>query len=861
MKWDEYFLKGLIQNDRPFFAHTKKGQPKETLEEHLEKTCHYVQKLIDEKELVPVINRLYASLFPEYPQESNVYNLFLELFVNVFYGHDWGKSNPGFQYRKMDNPEFKDTDNSNSKHSIFSAVIYYNHYYSVIEGQGEDDEIFQYKGFLLLMLNSYVISRHHSSLTHFSDFLGQKLPSAANCKKALVSCCETMMLDCFGEANNRLDQKFDLIRQFLFESEHQYDALGWVIYVRFLFSLLTAGDFYATSDYQNGRSIEDFGTIKDRVPWIMAFENNTITRAVRATDRQANTHDDINILRSQLFLDAEEVLLAHSKQNIFYLEAPTGSGKTNISIDLALQLIKNESELNRIVYVFPFNTLVEQTQKSLEKCFNKKNVNLMDQVAVINGITPIKEKVMDNEEGEWGYDGKNKVDYDHSILAREFLHYPMILTTHVHFFDILFGTRRESLFPLAHLANSVIIMDEIQSYKNGIWKEMIVFLKQYAKVLNMKIIIMSATLPDLDILSGQQDTAVRLNPDRNKYFDHPLFRNRVMIDYSLLAVSTKEDTKDALLKQIIKTAQKLRDDPKMDNKMIVECITKEFAETIYELIKNLMEEIIPGMQVELLTGDDHRAERKRIIDQFQNQKNQLIVATQVIEAGVDIDADAGFKDISILDAEEQFMGRVNRSCEKEGAVVYFFNYDNTGNIYKEDIRTNEQNILTQEANQSILSNKNFKKYYERILNQMEKERHRLNDMNFGKFCQEQVGGFNFEKVKNRMTLIDEDQMNVSLYLSGRTVETGHGTVDGSELWQRYGSLLKDRKMDYAERRVILSKVQADMDYFIYQVKRYDVKDLVYDDQIGDLLYIANGTRFLKNGKLDRKALAKQELFL
>mgnify|MGYP000169888704 CR=1 FL=1 len=48
----------------------------------------------------------------------------------------------------------------------------------------------------------------------------------------------------------------------------------------------------------------------------------------------------------------------------------------------------------------------------------------------------------------------------------------------------------------------------------------------------------------------------------------------------------------------------------------------------------------------------------------------ILVATQVIEAGVDIDMDIGFKDISRLDSEEQFMGRINRSGKKDG-VVYF----------------------------------------------------------------------------------------------------------------------------------------------------------------------------------------------
>ena len=61
------------------------------------------------------------------------------------------------------------------------------------------------------------------------------------------------------------------------------------------------------------------------------------------------------------------------------------------------------------------------------------------------------------------------------------------------------------------------------------------------------------------------------------------------------------------------------------------------------------------------------------------------MATQVIEAGVDIDMDLGLKDISLIESEEQFMGRINRNSIKQGKV-YFFNYDDTKEIYRGDLR-------------------------------------------------------------------------------------------------------------------------------------------------------------------------------
>ena len=89
----------------------------------------------------------------------------------------------------------------------------------------------------------------------------------------------------------------------------------------------------------------------------------------------------------------------------------------------------------------------------------------------------------------------------------------------------------------------------------------------------------------------------------------------------------------------------------------------------------------------------------------------ILVATQVIEAGVDIDMDIGFKDISRLDSEEQFMGRINRSGKKDG-VVYFFNLDEAKSIYKEDVRGDERVTLMVPEIRTFLETKNFSAFYE-----------------------------------------------------------------------------------------------------------------------------------------------------
>ena len=74
--------------------------------------------------------------------------------------------------------------------------------------------------------------------------------------------------------------------------------------------------------------------------------------------------------------------------------------------------------------------------------------------------------------------------------------------------------------------------------------------------------------------------------------------------------------------------------------------------------------------------------------------------------------DIGYKNISKLDSEEQFLGRINRSCKKEG-IAYFFEVDEASNIYKDDVRLSESIVLKDVNMQKILELKLFDEYYKK----------------------------------------------------------------------------------------------------------------------------------------------------
>ena len=146
---------------------------------------------------------------------------------------------------------------------------------------------------------------------------------------------------------------------------------------------------------------------------------------------------------------------------------------------------------------------------------------------------------------------------------------------------------------------------------------------------------------------------------------------------------------------------------------------------MYEKLKQQSEDVY------IMTGDDNKYNRQKIIEKTKNNKSMFLVATQTIEAGVDIDMDIGFKDISFLDGEEQFIGRINRSNKKRECEVYFFNLDDARIIYRKDKRIGYG--LDKEESRQWLQNKSFDLFYEKVLNRIKEETEKYTENNFAEF--------------------------------------------------------------------------------------------------------------------------------
>lgn len=726
-----------------------------------------------------------------------------------------------------------------TNHSMLSAAIYLDYFYEKIQESplSKDEKNIIH---VFMLANAYVITRHHGNLSGFEAFLeefqqNRQLADIFSCMNQGVF-AEVYHGPFCKKGLHAVNMPMQNKRKYDSFSEKQSLQLGLYAYIRFLFSVLVSCDYYATSEYDNGIQMSAFGTIEN-TEFATQYEQSERVKQIRRLNPESCVDDkkDINILRNRMFYEAEQTLLKNKDTNIAFIEAPTGAGKSNLAMNCSLKLL--DKNINKIFYVYPFNTLVEQNYDTLEKIYGQTDI--FKSIAVINSITPIPlngtRKFWENLDIE-----ENEKFYQKALLDRQFLNYPFILTTHVNLFQIMFGCEREAAISFYQLAGSVVVLDEIQSYKNVLWTEIMMFLQCYSRLLNMKIIIMSATLPKLDMLTGNHEKVVNLIENPEKYFQDARFKKRVALSYELLYQDKKIEMEE-LYAHVLGQAQKGR-------KILMEFITKTSAEMFYHMLAESGRE---DLQIFCMTGDDNQIDRKRILremDTADKDKAVILVATQVVEAGIDIDMDIGYKDISKLDSEEQFIGRINRNFKRKG-VVYFFDMDNESGIYKEDYRVDTAYTLRKDEMKQLLADKNFGKYYDYILKGIRKYRNDRKNENGIEAFVDNVKKLDFVWISQKMKLIDKnDDWKMSVYFAREiTTDTGE-IIDGKQVWERYRELLSDMTMNYAKKQILLSEVKSKMSYFIYQIKIDNSLD--YNDRIGELYLIEDAEQYFENGRLN-----------
>lgn len=840
-------IKDLVKNSEKYYGHIGgKNKEFETLQEHTKLCGQYYRKIKDFKNVNAVLKRIYKVLF----KTDDYLNIFMELADSLVDFHDIGKINGKFQWERLNNNNFKTYDSSfdlgiKSEHSIVSSAIYFYYYGDKINNLKIDEQT-KYLLTYFIILNSYVISRHHSPLNNFSyegkNFISNFLEKKSPLMKALKKVSDLKILEdkFFADFDKKIEDILDLLYEM--EDDLSFNKIRkdknkiFYIYVKLMYSLLVAGDFYSTTNYIKGFKTKLENLQKDEL--IKIYNNSNLLESIRDKEKSGSykKRQEINDLRTEIFLQVEKNFEKISKneigKNIYFLESPTGSGKSNIAMNLSFKMLKGN--INKIFYVYPFNTLVEQNKNTLDKFY--KGTEVQNNIAVINSLSPIGNKYQEKLMEEWEY-------YIKSLLDRQFLHSPFIVTSNVGFFNTLFSSNRESIFGLYQLIDSVIVLDEIQAYKEKIWNEIIEMLDAYAETLNFRIIIMSATLPDLSKLleEKERNKVVKLIENPKKFFENKLFKNRVRLDYGLL------DKGKIFYTDLI---NHMKDHVKNHKKILLEFIKRKDAEDFYkEINKN---ENFKEYEILILTGQDNLKTKNDVIEEIGKDKNIILVATQVIEAGVDIDMDIGYKDISKLENEEQFLGRINRSAHKKNSTAYFFDMADENKIYG---HIDSELTLRNPERRTNLLDKDFSNYFEIKL---EKSKERKESLSYDEF-EGALTNNKFEKISKHMKLIDNDE-KIEVFLAQKIKckkenngsKTEERKIDGRKIWKEYCSLLENNEMDYSEKIVKLSDLKLDMSYFLYKVTKMEFEKYFgqYNEHRGNIFYIEDGEAYLENGRLN-----------
>lgn len=436
--------------------------------------------------------------------------------------------------------------------------------------------------------------------------------------------------------------------------------------INYLFSLLIEADKLDASDTKiytlkpiRPSSVDDrFGKPKQYSKPLKELSNNELRNYCRAV--VVSHLDDSKILEHYLFT----------------LTAPTGIGKTMTALDFSLKLkekIKQEIGIeSRIIYGLPFINIIEQALDEYKETLDGQDIKILGhyQYADIFG----EDKSDKNTLGE-------EPNYNQKLMALDTWQADIVITSFVQFFETLISNRNRMLKKFNHFANAIIILDEVQTLRLDQMPLLGAALYYLSKFLKSRIIMMTATRPKIFELAEQEilgQQGVKPNPKELLTNFEEVFEvfNRTLI-HPLLNTSLEEDENKAT-----KFAKKIFSEKWEQNKScLVVCNSVKHSIEIYKALRNTIEKNNFQNPIYYLSTNIIPADRFSRIENIKKDLKEgnkpILVSTQVVEAGVDLDFDMGFRDIGPIDSIIQVAGRINRNNDKnrQKSPLYIFDYD------------------------------------------------------------------------------------------------------------------------------------------------------------------------------------------
>lgn len=418
------------------------------------------------------------------------------------------------------------------------------------------------------------------------------------------------------------------------------DRVTRSFFIRMLFSCLVDADYLSTESFMKGEN-----ELRGIYPDLTMLKEKLAAHIADNGLDNLNTQNRLNQIRAEVLVACQQKAL--SEPGIFTLSAPTGAGKTKSSLAFALEhAIKYGKD--RIIYVAPYKTIIDQTADVFEKIFEGMNAVLAHHSGADFDFNDEKD-----EKDENFHFKKNTADM--KKFAAENWDMPIVVTTAVQFFESLYGSRPSKCRKIHNIANSVVVFDEGQALPLSYLKPCMEAIKQLVEHYNTTVLFMSATQPAFD----------QLLIDRT---GQPLKRTEIISDVSKLTNDLARTTfYDLDELELVELVAHLRE------KEQFLCIVNSRRSG-----RTLLNELDKNQHTYLLTTLMTYADRKKILDEIEtrlkNHQPCQVIATSLIEAGVDIDFPVVYREKFGLDSLIQAAGRCNRNNEnaKEKSFVYSF---------------------------------------------------------------------------------------------------------------------------------------------------------------------------------------------
>lgn len=544
--------------------------------------------------------------------------------------HDLGKFRPGFQrYIRTDGDahvEGRGVGQRDKSHSGAGAL----HALAALEGRlGEPG---RRAGWVLAQL----IAAHHAGL-YDSQVLRERLQgsgaedSRREHDEAVSACTE--------HAPRLLAPPSDLDAAGLLRAVpglQQQEPLAQALWLRLLFSALVDADFLDTEAYmdqQRSRARPGFPSL-DEYQSRLDDHLQALARSVHAAGRSG---EPVMQARDRVLTDCRAA--AKLAPGVFSLQVPTGGGKTLASLAFALHHAARHG-LDRVIVAIPYTSIVEQTADVLAAVFGRENV----------------------VEHHSQADSEPERETARSRLACENWDAPLVVTTNVQLFESLFAARTSRCRKLHRLQRSVIVLDEAQTLPPPFLQPTLDALRLLAGYYGSSIVSCTATQPVLDDVERFDPRHQLRGLVRGGGLPREIVQNVAPLYAQLERVRLHWPLDLTTHESIPAISARLAAEPAV----LAIVNTRRDAHDLVQALDAAAPDGEPTLHLSAAQCGQHRADviaeiRTRLDARRRGDGRPIrVVATQLVEAGVDIDFPVVHRALAGLDAIAQAAGRCNR---------------------------------------------------------------------------------------------------------------------------------------------------------------------------------------------------------